>query len=255
MASPQGADTASSYAVVRAAQERMKGVLSEAQTGFEEARKAGDIEAAQKWHETLKTEGEAFTRYMSTLTEEQLFFAKYNVDIINDHTASVVLPTGTSRYDFVKEAEPLCKYYNGGKFISANMWMTMSRNAGGALCEEPTKIAVDVCVDGLTIVRKFSTLSQEYKKREKQFQKRGLVEPTLEDVTVALAALAVAGKQPWNDADMVSAKSTAIIYAQGGLHELDFILRHDGQRSAASAYYDPLAKQAIGRKGRKSPSR
>jgi hypothetical protein len=250
----QSTDTKSDFQQIRAAQERIKGVLSEAQTGFEEARKAGDIEAAQKWHETLKTEGEAFTRYMGTLTAEQLFLAKYNVEIINDHTASVVLPTGTSRYDFVKEAEPFCKYDDGRDFISANMWMRLSGKPGEAPCEQPTKIAVDVCVDGLTIVRKDLTLQKDYANQDKQFKKRGLVDPTPEDVTVAIVALVVAGKKPYLEADWVSTNDVTLIYARGGLHELNFMPTGYGQRSAASAYYDPtrVAAPASLRKKRSS---
>jgi hypothetical protein len=71
------------------------------------AAESGKMEGAREALGELKLKTKEFEDFRGTLTPAEIFVARYNVEVVNDHTVSVVIPKGISRIEILQEAQKL----------------------------------------------------------------------------------------------------------------------------------------------------
>jgi hypothetical protein len=85
--------------------------LHDLSNGVEErigkAAESGSIEAAREALGELTLKTKEFEDFRKTLTPDEIFLAKYNVVVINDHTVSFVVPRGVAPIEILQEARGL----------------------------------------------------------------------------------------------------------------------------------------------------
>jgi len=71
------------------------------------AAESGSIEAARDALGELTLKTREFEDLRKSLTPAEIFLAKYNVEVINDHTVSFVVPRGVAPIEILREAQGL----------------------------------------------------------------------------------------------------------------------------------------------------
>ena len=74
---------------------------------IEQAAESGSIEAARDAVGELTLKTKEFEDFRKSLTPVELFLAKYNVEVVNDHTVSFVIPNGMAPIEILREAQGL----------------------------------------------------------------------------------------------------------------------------------------------------
>ena len=74
---------------------------------LEKAAESGTIEAAREALGELTLKTKEFEDFRKTLTPAEIFLAKYNVEVVNDHTVSFVVPRGVAPIEILREAQGL----------------------------------------------------------------------------------------------------------------------------------------------------
>jgi len=69
------------------------------------AAESGVIDAAREALGELTLRTEVFEEFRKSLTPVELFLAKYNVEVVNDHTVSFVVPRGVAPIEILREAQ------------------------------------------------------------------------------------------------------------------------------------------------------
>jgi hypothetical protein len=72
-----------------------------------QAAESGSIEAAREALGELTLKTKEFEEFRKSLTPAEIFLAKYNVEVINDHTVSFVVPRGVAPIEILREAQGL----------------------------------------------------------------------------------------------------------------------------------------------------
>jgi hypothetical protein len=74
---------------------------------LEKAAESGTIDAAREALGELTLRTKVFEDFRKSLTPVELFLAKYNVEVVNDHTVSFVVPRGVAPIEILREAQGL----------------------------------------------------------------------------------------------------------------------------------------------------
>jgi hypothetical protein len=72
-----------------------------------QAAESGSIEAAREALGELTLKTKEFEEFRKSLTPVEIFLAKYNVEVVNDHTVSFVVPRGVAPIGILQKAQGL----------------------------------------------------------------------------------------------------------------------------------------------------
>lgn len=200
---------------------------------IEEARQVDDISAAHGALSELQTRTEEFKKLRETLTPENLFLAKYNVEVHGPHEVSFVRPQGVSRMELLEEANGLVRERALIWNEQLELWSEEPRFLAKA--RTPELIRIDGHVEGG---------DKKTRREQEQFlAKRGLTMAPVEDLAAAFAVHYIATKQPlfgWTQQD----RETYFVRAAAG-QELYFNrIGLNAGYNKDSACYDGIAVAA-----------
>ena len=224
------------------------------------AAESGDIKDARAAMGELNLRTKEFEDFRKTLTPAEFFLATYNVEVINDHTVSFVIPKGVSRIDILQEAKELVTDRDLIYPSDLAKWEKDPKFTTDATNSER------ICIDG----HMPKSLRKTRAEQEAMVGRENL--PTLEDLAVAFAVNWIATKEPlfgWYDkaqgwAYVVRAVGGALYFHSDGLsvHALNdagssagiaVASRAPGIRKLDSGYSDSglrglwtLAKRGLG---------
>jgi hypothetical protein len=173
------------------------------------AAESGVIGSAREALGELNLRTKEFEDFRGTLTAAEIFVARYNVEVVNEHTVSFVIPKGVSRIEILQEAQRLVADRDLIWPDQLAEWITDPKFTTEATTSEL------VCIDGHVPNSTNKTRAQQ----EKMVGKENL--PTLEDLAVAFAGNWIATGEPlfgwYNNSTLWS----HLVRAAGGA--LDFI--------------------------------
>ena len=200
---------------------------------IEDARQLDDIPAAQGALSELQARTEEFKKLRETLTPENLFLAKYNVEVHGPHEVSFVRPQGVSRMELLEEANGLVRERALIWNEQLELWSEEPRFLAKA--RTPELIRIDGHVEGG---------DKKTRREQEQFlAKRGLTMAPVEDLAAAFAVHYIATKQPlfgWTQQD----RETYFVRAAAG-QELYFNrIGLNAGYNKDSACYDGIAVAA-----------
>jgi hypothetical protein len=187
---------------------------------FESAVESGDKQAARDALAELKASGAAFKELRTALTPTDLFIAKYNIQVHGPHEVSFVLPTGTSRYEMLCEAQALVAVRDSRDLVwpdQLEQWEQATTFK--ATSTTPERIQIDGHVAGGDGMSRAD--------QEAFLESKKLPQANLEDLAAAFVAFYVAtGK------DLFEGK---VVRAAGGALDFDsFVLSVHGIDDASS---------------------
>lgn len=173
-------------------------------------------EEAQRVFDELTLRTKELENFRTTLGPKDLFIAKYNITVINDHTVSFVIPKGCSRMQILEEAAQVCQGQGILGRYEREAWN--ERNCFVETAVEAQKICIDGHVEG-----------SDAKTEEEQIsllKERGLARADYWDLAVACAVFYVATGEPifgWADAEKtrsfsVRADPSWSVYGPGALY-------------------------------------
>lgn len=84
---------------------KLSELMKNAVTGFAAAQKAGDLDKAKAWSETLVQPIASLKEQFLQLSPRDQFVSKYSVEKINAHQVRFIIPKGTSRIELINEAQ------------------------------------------------------------------------------------------------------------------------------------------------------
>jgi hypothetical protein len=175
---------------------------------LEKAAESGTIEAAREALGELTLRTEVFEDFRKSLTPVELFLAKYNVEVVNDHTVSFVVPKGVAPIEILQEAQGLVTDRNLIWPTQLERWEKDPKFTTEATKSE--RISIDGHVP--------NSINKDRTEQEKMFGKENL--PSLEHLAVAFAVNWIATGEPlfgWYDK---SSSWSYVVRAAGGA--LDF---------------------------------
>ena len=161
--------------------------LHDLSAGIEEriaqAARSGQIKVAHDALEELQLKTKELDDFRATLSPEEIFLAKYGVEVIDEHTVSFVIPRGVSRLEILKEAHVL---HPNGNLIKA--WQLEKFEDDPSFTTEAAQ-SERICISGHVPNSENKTREQQ----ENMVGKNNLA--TCEDLTVAFAVnwIATAG--------------------------------------------------------------
>jgi hypothetical protein len=139
------------------------------------AAESGVIDAAREALGELNLRTKEFEDFRGTLTAAEIFLARYNVEVVNEHTVSFVIPKGVSRIEILQEAQALVTDRDLIWPDQLAEWITDPKFTTEATTSEL------VCIDGHVPKSTNKTRSQQEALVGKENP------PTLEDLAVAFA--------------------------------------------------------------------
>jgi hypothetical protein len=175
------------------------------------AAESGVIDAAREALGELKLKTKEFEDFRETLTPAEIFVARYNVEVVNDHTVSFVIPKGVSRIEILQEAQ---KLVTDRDLILPNQlakWTADPKFTTEATTSER------ICIDGHVPHSSGKTRAQQ----EALVGKENL--PTLDDLAVAFGVNWIATGEPlfgWHDESL---GWSYVVRAAGGALGFDSI--------------------------------
>ena len=202
------------------------------------AAESGVMDAAREALEELTLETKEFEDFRKTLTPAEIFLAKYNVEVVNEHTVSLVIPKDMSRIEILEEAQGLVtdRYLIWPDQLAK--WITDPKFTTEATTSER------ICIDG----RVPNSVDKTRAQQEALVGRENL--PTLEDLAVAFAVNWIATGEPLFGWYNNSTPWSHLVRAAGGA--LDFIGHglcvcsvpddHSGVGVAVSSRVPDLAK-------------
>jgi hypothetical protein len=149
-----------------------------------QAAELGSLQAARDALGGLTLKTKEFEEFRKTLTPAEIFLAKYNVEVINEHTVSFVIPKGVSRIEMLKEAHALVTDRNLVARAQLQDWVSDPRYTQEAVTSE--RIGIDGRVPNST--------GKTREQQEAMVGKDNL--PALEDLAVAFAVHWIATGEP-----------------------------------------------------------
>jgi hypothetical protein len=206
-----------------------------------QAAESGSIEAAREALGELTLKTKEFEEFRKSLTPAEIFLAKYNVEVINDHTVSFVIPRGVAPIEILREAQGLVADRN---LIWPNQLATWEKDP--KFTTEATK-SERICIDGHVPNSTNWTRAQQ----ERMVGTENL--PSLEELAVAFAVNWRATDEPlfgwymkWTSfSHTVRAAGGALDFYGNGLNVFD---SDDGLSNAGVAVSSraPRLRQGLG---------
>jgi hypothetical protein len=184
---------------------------------IEQAAESGSIEAARDAVGELTLKTKEFEDFRKSLTPVELFLAKYNVEVVNDHTVSFVVPRGVAPIEILREAQGLVADRDLIWPTQLERWEKDPKFTTEATKSE--RISIDGHVP--------NSINKDRTEQEKMFGKENL--PSLEHLAVAFAVNWIATREPLFGWYNKSRSWSNVVRAAGGA--LDFTsdgLRVDG---------------------------
>ncbi len=180
---------------------------------FDSGVESGDKQAAQSALAELKASGAALKELRATLTPTDLFIAKYNIQVHGPHEVSFVLPTGTSRYEMLSEAQGLATGRDHRNLVYPDQLKEWEQaTTFKATSTTPEWIQIDGHVEGGD--------AKNRKDQEAFLESKGLAPANIEDLAAAFVAFYVAtGKDLFED-QVVRAAGGALDFYSNGLRVL-----------------------------------
>jgi hypothetical protein len=177
---------------------------------FDSSVESGDKQAAQSALAALKASGAAFKELRATLTPTDLFIAKYNIQVHGPHEVSFVLPTGTSRYEMLCEAQALVAVRDSRKLVYPKQLKEWEQaTTFKSTSTAPEWMQIDGHVEGGD--------AKNRKDQEALLESKGLAPANIEDLAAAFVAFYVAtGKDLFED-QVVRAAGGALDFHSSGL--------------------------------------
>jgi hypothetical protein len=114
----------------RSEAKRVDGVLEKASAAFGRAKEENNLSEARQWCDTLSTSADELRGLRARLSPRDLFIVQYNIEVINNHAISLVIPRGVSRKEVVHEAQEFLREHHGMAAIepsSLEHWMILRR--------------------------------------------------------------------------------------------------------------------------------
>jgi hypothetical protein len=178
------------------------------------AAESGVIQAAREALGELKLKTKEFEDFRETLTPAEIFVARYNVEVVNDHTVSCVIPKGVSRIEILEEAQAMLTDRDLIWPAHLAKWTADPKFATEATTSER------ICIDGHVPNSVDKTRAQQ----EALVGKENL--STLDDLAVAFGVNWIATGEPlfgWHDESLgwsyvVRAAGRALFLSSFGLH-------------------------------------
>jgi hypothetical protein len=154
------------------------------EAGIHTAAEAGNLQASREAFGELQLKTKEFEEFRKTLTPAEIFLAKYNVEIINDHTVSFVVPKGVAPIEILREAQGLVTERN-------LIWPDqLAKWEKDPLFTTKARASERLCIDGHVP----DSINKDYAEQEQMIGKDNL--PSLEDLAVAFAACWIATGRP-----------------------------------------------------------
>jgi hypothetical protein len=148
------------------------------------AAESGAMEAAREALGELTLKTKEFEDLRKSLTPVEIFLAKYNVEVINDHTVSFVVPRGVAPIEFLREAQGLVADRD---LIWPDQLATWAKDP--KFTTEATN-SERICIDGHVP----NSINKDRTEQEKMVGKENL--PSLEHLAVAFAVNWIATGEP-----------------------------------------------------------
>jgi hypothetical protein len=172
-----------------------------------EAAESGIIEAAREALGELKLKTKLFEDFRGALTPAEIFAAKYNVEVIDDHTVSFVVPRGVAPIEILREAQEVVVDRD---LIWPHQLAQWSKDP--KFTTEATN-SERICIDGHVPNSNNKTRTQQ----EEMVGKENL--PSLEHLAVAFAVNWIATREPlFGLYDKSNSWSYVVRAAGGALH-------------------------------------
>ena len=168
------------------------------------AAESGVIEAAREALGELTLRTKEFEDFRKSMTPVEIFLAKYNVEVINDHTVSFVVPRGVAPIEILREAQGLVVDRD---LICSNQLATWAK--APKFTTEVTN-SERICIDGHVP----NSIKKDRTAQEALVGKENL--PSLEHLAVAFAVNWIATREPlfgWYDK---SSSWSYVVRAAGG---------------------------------------
>lgn len=145
-----------------------------------------DLEKARAEMDELTLRTEELTHLRATLEPKDLFMAKYNVTVLDEHTVSFVIPKGCSRSDMLQEAAELA---TGPIDVTEGL----PRWHSNPLFLNPMEQATKVCICGHVAGSTGLTRSEQ----EGLLRQRGLRAASMPDLITAFVVFGIATQEPF----------------------------------------------------------
>ena len=212
----------------RSEAKRVDGVLEKASAAFARAKEENNLSEARQWCDTLSTSAAELRGLRARLSPRDLFIVQYNIEVINNHAISLVIPRGVSRKEVVHEAQEFVKEHHDMAAIepiSLEHWMIQKefQQAGST----PLKIAIDGRVKGSL---------GDAAHQERLFRKKGLELPSLPDFVVAHAAFYAATGYDMIGRDLVRCRDGVLVLYSAGLAYSGPLSGYTQSEISAAAY-------------------
>ena len=174
---------------------------------IEQAAESGAIASAREALQELTLRTKEFEDFRKSLTPVEFFLAKYNVEVINDHTVSFVVPRGVAPIEILREAQGLVTDRDLIWTTQLERWKKDPK-----FTTEGTK-SERICIDGHVP----NSINKDRTEQEEMVGKENL--PSLDHLAVAFAVNWIATREPlfgWYNKN----ESSHVVRAAGGA--LDF---------------------------------
>lgn len=169
------------------AAEDLREFSKETRNRFEAARRAGDLEAAREALSSLEARTEELKKLRMTLSPQEIFIAKYSVEVHGPHEVSFTIPRGVSRMEMLREAHAI--FERESNLVSAAGFMFWEKSPAFT-AEVPTPERFRI--QGNVIGGEALTRGEQ----ERFLKERELSMPRSEDLASAFVAHYVATKEP-----------------------------------------------------------
>jgi len=175
---------------------------------MDQAAESGEVADARMAFGELTLKTREFEEFRDTLTPAEIFIAKYNVMVLDDHTVSFVVPSGVAPIDILQEAQELV---TDRDLIWPERLTEWSKDP---TFTTPATESERICIDGHVP----NSINKNRAKQEKIVGKDNL--PSLSELAIAFAVNWIATGEPlfrWNK----SGGWSYVVRAAGGA--LDFL--------------------------------
>jgi hypothetical protein len=195
---------------------------------FDSAVTDGNKELARSALDQLKASGAAFKELRNTLTPTDLFIAKYNIQVHGPHEVSFVLPTGTSRYEMLCEAQGLVAGRDNGNLVCpVQLKRWKDDKTFKATSTTPERIQIDGHVEGGDAIKRAN--------QESFLKSKGLPQANLEDLAAAFVAFNVATGKDLFEGQVVRAAGGALGFFSDGLDVDGIVDAYSGSDMAVAS--------------------
>jgi len=212
----------------RSEAKRVDGILEKASAAFERAKQENNLTEARQWCDTLNSSVLELRHLRDRLSPRDLFIVKYNIEVINKHAMSIVIPRGVSRDEVIRESQKFVKEHHGMEAIEPmSLLCWLIRKEFQEAVQSPLRIAIDGCVP---------RSERKAADQERLFKKKGLELPSLEDFVVAHAAFYAVTGWDMTGRDLVRCRDGVLVCYSSGLAYSGPLAGYTDSAISAAAY-------------------